>query len=237
LGIERTVKDFQSATTAWPNHKNPQITFYYRGAKAFLDMPIFNKFDRIEVTPASGATFPIDADMTGTDNDIRRFTEDQFRRKLVVKAYFKASTAPDLEYEKTLSYQSAWDTDVATTTSVATAGKPLAGVANWVRANGWDGAAAATGWSGGPNVYTLNFGTPDWTLNTSPPSGISGAERYEIGTNAWGVSSNPRNNGKTVKVTVSYTPGVELAYPHAPGGPSAKRQTVDVNWTNIPPAP
>jgi hypothetical protein len=232
-GIESTVKDLQGATTAWPSHKKPQITFYYRGYTVACDMPIFNKFDRIEVTPASGVTFPIDADMTGTDNDLRRFDENQFRQKLVVTAYFKASTAPDLERPLVLSYQSAWDTDVATTLSVNKLGKPLAGQNDWVAANYGSGS----GFTGGPTVYTLDFGTPDWNFVAAPSNATTDQDRYELGPNAWGVSANPRNNGKTAKVTVSYTPGVGYAYPfEASAAPSAKRQTVDVNWTGIPPA-
>jgi len=228
-GIESTVKDLQNATTAWPKHKNPQITFYYRGAEVRYNMPIFDKFDRIEVLPADGVTFPVDADMTGTNNDIRRNDENWFRGKLKVTAYFKASTAPDLEKSVSLTYQAtAWNSDSSTTNTDAQAGKPLAGRNDWVAA----GYGKGSGFTGGPNVYTLNFGTPDWTLNPGP----SGRDRYEIGNKAWGVSSNPKNNGKTVKVTVSYTPGIGYAYPfEASAAPSAKRQPVDVNWTNIPP--
>jgi len=117
--------------------------------------------------------------------------------------------------------------------------------------NAWVGSANNT-WRGGPNVYTMNFGDPDLWWNAS-------LKRYETNNDynnvdpdergkAWGVSSTPRNNGKTVKVTITYRPGIgtdlyqDTSYDVASVGgftaglgPNVKRATVDVLWKNIPP--
>jgi len=99
-------------------------------------------------------------------------------------------------------------------------------------------------YDGGPYVYTMNFGDPDYTWDRKTRS-------WKLGNYAWGESANPANNGRTRNVTIYYTPGLggvpaetnevggtndDLPWvsTSASPGPSARSQRVPVAWSNIP---
>jgi len=240
-GIYDTVKNLNGITTAWPNFKKPMITFYYRGQPLYFETLIFSKFKSVSAMPKSG-TSPIEADVAGRDNDRIGKDDAWFADQIEVKATFTAYSDSTKDKPITLKYEkTAVDTNLPQADRAADAlGRAGQGWlfknngigGKWTNTYGQTKGDGTTTWQGGPDVYAMNFGTPDWAWNTTK-------RRYEIGDNAWGISSNPKNKDKTVKVTISYAPGVDFDYDNGflSGGVGSKKATVDVLWRNIPPLP
>jgi len=249
-GIYDTVKyeNKQSQLSdTWPNLKGktaPQITFYYRGYKVPYDVYVFNRLTGITATPKAGVATPIVADMTFPDNDNVGKNAKWFAEQIDVVATFSASsdstktrTLP-LKYEETPKVAGNPDQALAN----AQQGKELEDKSggtytNWVAAYGKD--PSDTTYRGGPNLYSMDFGTPDWKW-------FAGEKVYKLGDDAWGVSATAKN-GATKKVTIYYTPGVGTRYDpdgtpkqlfndRTRGGdiPGVKKASVDVQWKNIP---
>jgi len=97
--------------------------------------------------------------------------------------------------------------------------------------------ASQVNYSGGPMVYSMNFGDTD----ARKPSTANGA-KYVLGPFAWGVCADPSNNGKVKNVVIYYTPGITTGYDAitgltfaTPTTNTVKRYNVPVQWENIPP--
>jgi len=306
-GIDESVTKVDNQKSLWPMHRAPKIYFYYRGHTVAYNVPIYNRFTGISVTPVSEtdqANGYISIDMTHRDNDnvILKTPAQDFAGKIKVVATFTATsdtTLPaaewEVKYQAPRPVQTRSDKDSTLTTSVTpndgggaagytpvalsatpatftsaydtqmrsivAQGKPFRGWGTISAANGnntWidtgyssgGGTGATTsatnGWDGGPNVYTMTFGDPDYTWD-------SAKKIWTIGVYAWGDCANPGNNGRTRNVTVWYTPGVGpgprttatslepwsgiTTTPTPVTPPPARSQRVSVAWSNIPPIP
>jgi len=240
-GIYDTVKyeNKQQLDDVWPNLKGktaPQITFYYRGYKVPYDVYVFNRLASVTATPKNGVS-PIVANMIFQDNDNVGKNAAWFKDQIDVVATFTASSDSNKTKPLTLTYEAtAFNAGGADATLAdAQEGKILYGrgtgastYTNWQAVTSRNASPGSNTYGGGPLVYSMDFGTPDWKWNSTK-------KVYEIGDNAWGVSATAKN-GAVKKVTIYYTPGVGTSIPFAYDGdiPGVKKASVDVQWNNIP---
>jgi len=107
-GIKDTVTKVlrtEKAGVEWPNYKNPKISVYYRGWRDYVDVPIFYKFNNIEVVPKAGSAFEtlgyVPMDMKLQDND--NVANAAFTSFFDVYAIYSAASGQTAK--KKLSYQ------------------------------------------------------------------------------------------------------------------------------------
>jgi len=257
-GIQRSVELINNVTAnPWPNYKKPMIYIYYRGFKVPCDMVIYTKLSTLTAKPKNGGV--IEVDMTHQDNDKVGKNASWFADQIDVVATFTAYSDPAKTKELPLKFQDLKTKDLPGVkgseptrgTDVAILGKPLRDLTavgggttylSWVDTGygtlpSGTGSSAST-WDGGPYVYTMNFGTPDYKWYAGPgtlASGVTVSKLWVKDDGAWGESSLSSNNGRTRNVTIYYTPGIGLAYPfNSADAIAPKSQKVQVLWKNIP---
>jgi len=226
-GIEETVRNVlgkEKNTAVWPNYKDPKISFYYRGWRAFVDVPIFTKFSNLsfefksEPDISNGyATIAV----KGQDNDNTGDTDATLAGKITVKANYTAYKDSSLTAGKTLSYQGLrsqtstpagfrdvtqtnanWGTPSAqvidsAVTAIATKGKPLRAIQprSWY----WTDTNASP-----PVVYTGSIAYTSWEKAAGRSTQLLGTATVTIQGGDTGTGNGAHYDGGPTVYTMDF---------------------------------
>jgi len=223
-GIKDTMNSVndKKLTAGWPKFTKPQITLYYRGRKAWIDVPIYDTIKRVEATwDMDKWSERITVNMQqAIDNDMRLGGSAAWLANLLtVTAYFTASSDKTLEAPFVLKFEQASDlTDAAL-------GKQFDGNSlKWADDVIDNKLKVLEDYYGGPEVYTMDFG-------------VFGATTAA----GWG-QCNDAANGKNKNITIYYDPGLVNPTANAgtgirdlvPGQQKVVKFKVPVTWEKVP---
>jgi len=182
-GIYDTVKyenNQSGLDDTWPNLKGktaPQITFYYRGYKVPYDVYVYNRLSGITATPKAGVATPIVANMNSQDNDNVGKNAKWLSEQIDVVATFSASSDTTKTRPLPLTYEAVKTQDDPDNSLLdAQEGKYLynnnLGTPKYTKWTTTYGSGSNSGvaagkdtYGGGPYVYSMDFGDPNWTWN------------------------------------------------------------------------
>jgi len=212
-GVLRTARlqGEKAANLVYTKIRTPQIGFYYRGARCWLDKPVFTNFVRVDAEIISGND-SITVDMRLRDNDYYGMDMEEFAKLINVSAVYQAY-GTDLEAPFALKFKKAYSNSENDSTSgaIAQSGANPTFSRNVYTDKAWQ------------YFYTMNFGVR--------------ALRDE---DSWGIASQVKNNGsKAVTVYYNSPEGEDVQAINsnpaaAPIRGRLRRATVPVNWTNVP---
>jgi len=213
--------------TPWPDYKNPQISFYYRGVRNTNDAKVnlYNRFRSLKVEQDDRIT----VDVSARDNDKPKYDAYWLADQIKVFATFRASattaeTELELIFEKTELAEKD-DTDRGYAAGKVFDADPSAAFASTTEWKDRDPAK----FKGGPLVYSMSFGEAVFDPDT----------RDFDDTSSWGDCIDISNNGKNKNVMVYYAPGLDYNNLTSKGSntPGPRSAKVTVTWKNIPKAP